>query len=226
MAQGSRGEAVTRRTGRRPGKQDTRGAILAAARETFAERGYDAASIRQIATGAGVDPALVHHYFGSKEKLFFAVVQPPVDPSALFPKIFAGGIDGIDGTGGVSGAGGVAERTVRTFLAIWEDPTTGPAFLSLLRTAVSNEKTGQLMREFFATQVVRRVTAEMGGYVHIDPDEIPLRTSLVASQLFGLALARYVLGFEPLAGAAEDTVVAAVAPTIRRYLTGDIAIGK
>jgi AcrR family transcriptional regulator len=204
------GERTTRRTGRRPGKQDTRGAILTAARETFAERGYDNASIRQIATGAGVDPALVHHYFGTKEQLFLAVVQPPADPSVMLPKIFAGDIDGI------------GERVVRTFLSLWEGPASGPAFRSLLRTAVSNEKTGRLMREFFATQIVRRMLSETRA--SIDPGELPLRASLVASQLFGLALARYVLEFEPLAGAAEETVVAAVAPTIQRYLTADLAL--
>jgi AcrR family transcriptional regulator len=202
---GARG---ARRTGRRPGNQDTRGAILASARETFAERGYDAASIRQIATGAGVDPALVHHYFGSKQQLFLAAVQAPVDPAKVLPEIFAGGVEGV------------AERMVRTFLSLWADPTSGPAFRSLLRTAVSNERTGQLVREFFATQIVRRVLPELAP--HIDPEEVPLRVSLVASQLFGLALLRYVLGFEPLASAPDDTVVAAVAPTIQRYFTGDL----
>jgi AcrR family transcriptional regulator len=197
-----------RRTGRRPGRQDTRGAVLAAARETFAERGYDGASIRQIATGAGVDPALVHHYFGSKQQLFLAAVQAPVDPANVLPEIFAGGVEGV------------AERIVRTFLSLWVDPTSGPAFRSLLRTAVSNERTGHLVREFFATQIVRRVLPELAG--HIDPEEVPLRVSLVASQLFGLALLRYVLGFEPLASAPDDTVVAAVAPTIQRYFTGDL----
>jgi AcrR family transcriptional regulator len=202
------GGRETGRTGRRPGKQDTRGAILAAARETFAERGYDAASIRQIASGAGVDPALVHHYFGTKERLFLSVVQPPADPGELIPTIFAGDF------------GGVAERIVRTFLSLWEDPASGPAFLSLLRTAVSNERTGALMREFFATQIVRRLMPELSA--HVDVGEVPLRAALVVSQLFGMALARYVLRFEPLASANENLVVAAVAPTIQRYLTEDL----
>jgi AcrR family transcriptional regulator len=158
-----------RRTGRWPGKQDTRETILAAARQTFAEQGYDAASIRQIAAGAGVDPGLVHHYFGTKEQLFLTVVQPPIDPAVLLPKIFAGGREGI------------AERLVATFLSVWEGPASGPAFRSLVRGAVCHQLTGRLVREFFATQIVRRVVPEMSP--EIDPAELPLRASLVASQL-------------------------------------------
>jgi AcrR family transcriptional regulator len=199
-----------RRTGRRPGKQDTRETILASARETFAELGYDGASIRQIAAAAAVDPALVHHYFGTKEQLFLAVVQPPIDPAVLLPRIFAGGVDGL------------AERIVATFLSVWEGPTSGPAFRSLLRGAVSHQLTGRLVREFFATQIVRRVIPEMAA--DIDPEEAPLRASLVASQLFGLAVTRYILEFEPLASTPAETVVAAVAPNIQRYLTGDLTL--
>lgn len=167
-------------------------------------------SIRQIATSAGVDPALVHHYFGSKEQLFLAVVQPPIDPATLLPQILAGGIDDL------------AERIVRTFLSIWEGPISGPALRSLVRGAVSHHVTGRLVREFFATQIVRRVIRELD--TDIDPAELPLRASLVASQMFGLALARYILEFEPLASASEEMVVAAVAPTIQRYLTGDLSL--
>ena len=98
------------RTGRRPGNQDTREAILAAAKRAFAERGYDKASIRQIATEAEVDPALVHHYFGSKEKLFLATMEAPIDPGEIIPKILADGVDGV------------GERLVRMVLTIWDSP--------------------------------------------------------------------------------------------------------
>src|SRR5882757_2919446 len=98
------------RTGRRPGKQDTREAILAAARETFSQRGYDQTSIRAIAAGAGVDPALIHHYFGSKDQLFLATVQAPMNPAELLPQILSGG------------AGEVPERLVRTFVSVWDHP--------------------------------------------------------------------------------------------------------
>jgi AcrR family transcriptional regulator len=183
--------------------------ILAAARDIFAEYGYDAASIRQIAASAGVDPALVHHYFGTKEQLFIIVVQPPVDPATVLPQVLGGDIDGI------------AERMVRTFLSVWEGPDSGPAFRSLLRGAVSHRSRGRLMQEFFSTQIVRRVMPQLATAV--DPAEVPLRASLAASQLFGLALARYILEFEPLASMSQEAVVVAVTPTIQRYLTGDLS---
>jgi AcrR family transcriptional regulator len=195
---------MARRTGRRPGKQDTRELILTAAREAFAERGYDGASIRQIATGAGVDPALVHHYFGTKEQLFFEVVRLPIDPDEVLPKVLAGD------------AGGLGERIVRMFLSVWEHPVSGPAFEALLRAAVSNAVSARLVREFFTSQIQRRLMSDLD--TGVPPAEIPLRSSLVASQLFGLAMARYILNIDPLAGVSADTVTAMVAPTIDRYL--------
>jgi AcrR family transcriptional regulator len=198
-----------RRVGRRPGKHDTREEILAAAREMFAEHGYDGASIRQIATGARVDPALVHHYFGTKEALFRAAVAAPIDPATFFPRIWAGDQEAL------------GERIVRAFLGIWEHPASGPAIRATVRSAVANELSARLLREFFATQVVRRIVREL------DADEPPetkaLRTSLVASQLFGVALARYILRLQPLAGLPAETIVAAIAPTVQRYLTADLS---
>lgn len=198
-----------RRTGRRPGKQDTQGSILEAARRLFAERGYDGASIRQIASAAGVDPGLVHHYFGTKEELFRATVRAPVDPVSILSKVFAGGSPQTLG-----------ERVLDAFLSAWEDPVTGPGFEALLRSALSNEMSASLVREYFATQIVRRLLSELP--TGVDPAEIPLRASLVASQMFGLAAIRHVLAFEPLASTPRETVVAAVAPTLQRYLTGDL----
>ncbi|MBA3489983.1 MAG: TetR/AcrR family transcriptional regulator [Longispora sp.] len=195
---------MTRRTGRRPGKQDTREAILAAAREVFAEHGYDGASIRQIATGAEVDPALVHHYFGTKKKLFYEVLRPPIDPGEMLPKV-------LDGAPSQLG-----ERIVRTFLSIWEEPQTRPAFEAMVRAAVANTITARLVQEFFTSQIQRRLQDALSE--EVPREELPLRTSLAASQLFGLALARYILAIEPLASASRETVVAIVAPTIDRYL--------
>jgi AcrR family transcriptional regulator len=199
---------MARRTGRRPGKQDTRGAVLTAARQAFAENGYDGVSIRQIATSAGVDPALIHHYFGTKEQLFLATVRPPVNPSELIPKIVAGGVVGL------------GERIVETFLAVWEHPVSGPAFEALFRGAMSNRMSGRLVREFFAVQILRRAVRELDTVT--DPAELPLRVNLAASQLFGLAAVRYILKFEPIASAPREVVISAVAPTLQRYLTGDI----
>jgi AcrR family transcriptional regulator len=198
-----------RRAGRRPGKHDTREEILAAARELFAEHGYDGTSIRQIAAGAGVDPALVHHYFGTKEALFRAAVAAPIDPATYFPRIWAGD------------PAALGERIVRAFLDIWEHPASGPAVRATFRSAISNEQSARLLREFFATQVVRRIVQELDAGESSEARAV--RTSLVASQLFGVALGRYILRLPPLADLPAETIVAAIAPTIQRYLTADLS---
>lgn len=196
---------MARRTGRRPGNPDTREAILAAARAAFAERGFDGASIRAIATDAGVDPALVYHYFGTKDQLFLAVMNSPIDPRELLPQVFAGDRDRL------------GERLVRTFLGVWDSPA-GAAGVAMLRSGMTNDWTARILREFLVSQILRRVLT----HLDLDPTEAPLRTSLVATQLAGLAMIRYLLKLEPLASAPPETVVAAVAPTIQRYLTGDL----
>ncbi|MEU3457085.1 TetR family transcriptional regulator [Micromonospora sp. NPDC006766] len=196
---------MARRTGRRPGRPDTRAAILAAARAAFAERGFDAASIRTIATAAAVDPALVHHYFGTKEELFRATVAIPIDPAELLPAVLAAGPDGV------------GERLVRTFLTIWDSPV-GTAGLALLRSAVNNEWTARLLREFLVTQVLRRVVE----HLDVDPAERALRGALVASQLAGLIMTRYVIRIDPIATADPEHLVTAIGPTVQRYLTGDL----
>jgi AcrR family transcriptional regulator len=196
---------VVRRSGRRPGNPDTREAILTAARRIFAEKGFDKASIRAIATDAGVDPALVHHYFGTKDKLFLATINAPIDPSKLIPQALEGPLEEA------------GERLVRMMLSVWDSPA-GAAAVTLLRSAMSNDWTARLMREFVVTQVLRRAVTVLV----LDPAEAPLRTALVASQISGLAVTRYVLKVEPLASAPPEVLVAAIGPTVQRYLTGDL----
>jgi AcrR family transcriptional regulator len=196
-----------RPTGRRPGNPATRDAVLAAAREAFADRGFDGATIRGIATAAGVDPALVHHYFGSKDQLFLAAVDAPADPDDLLPEVLA------------ADRGALGAAVVTMLLRVWDGPAQ-PAGLALLRSAVGSEWTAKLLREFLVAKVLRRVMSSLG----LDPEERAARGSLVASQLFGLVMARYVLRLEPLASATPDSVVAAVGPTVQRYLTGDVAL--
>lgn len=197
---------MARRTGRRPGKPDTREAILASARTVFAGRGFDGASIRAIATDAGVDPALVHHYFGTKDQLFLAAMNSPVDPRELLPQVLAGHPDGI------------GERLVRTFLGVWDSPA-GAAGVALLRSGLTNELTARMLREFLVTQVLRRVLQ----HLDLDPAQLPLRGSLVATQLAGLAMMRYIIRLEPVASTPPDALVAAIGPTVQRYLTGDLS---
>jgi AcrR family transcriptional regulator len=179
--------------------------VLAAARSAFAERGFDGASIRLIAADAGVDPALVHHYFGSKDKLFLAAVQAPVDPEDLLPEVLAGGTAEL------------GANVVRMLLQIWDSPARA-AGLALVRSAVSNEWTARLLREFLVAQVLRRVVGTLG----LPPAEADARGALVASQLVGVVMTRYVLRLEPLASASPEELVAAVGPTVQRYLTGDV----
>ncbi len=190
------------RTGRRPGNQDTREAILGSAREAFAERGFDGASIRLIAGAAGVDPALVHHYFGTKDQLFLDAMRAPIDPTTLLPAILAGDADGV------------GERLVRTLLGVWDSPAGG-AIIALFRSAVSNEPIARMMREFVVRRILRRIAKELD----VDPAEAPVRVNLVASQIAGLVMVRYILKVEPLATAPAETIVALVGPTIQRYLT-------
>jgi AcrR family transcriptional regulator len=193
------------RTGRRPGNQDTREAILAAARQAFAERGFDGASIRLIAANAGVDPALVHHYFGTKDQLFLAAMRVPFDPAELLPRVLAAGVDGI------------GERIVRTLLGVWDSPA-GTAAAALVRSAINNDLIARMMREFIVHRILGRIAKELD----IDPAEGPIRANLVATQVAGLVMVRYIIKVEPLASAPPETVVSLIGPTIQRYIAGPL----
>jgi AcrR family transcriptional regulator len=187
-----------RRPGRRPGRSSSREDILAAARVLFGERGYDKASIRAIAGAAGVDPALVHHFFGTKEELFAAAMEFPVDPETLLPLILAGP------------RAQIGERLVRTFLRFWSDPRLGPQFLGIIRSATTSETGATLLREFITSRLFARVAVAL---------EVPgLNLNAAAAQLVGVVMFRYVLEMEPIASASDDELVALLAPTIQRYL--------
>lgn len=191
------------RTGRRPGKLDTRGEILAAARRQFAAKGYAGATIRAIAAAAGVDPALVHHYFGTKRELFVASLELPFDPLEV--------VAAVRGDPGQAG-----ERLVRTLLGIWETERGKAMMQSLLRSALTDDQVLRTLRQFMVETVLAPILGEVAS------DRPQLRAALLASQVMGLAIVRYVVRVEPLASADAATVVAAVAPTLQRYLTGDL----
>lgn len=196
------------RVGRRPGKRDTRGAILAAAREAFSEHGYEGASIRMIAEKAEVDPALIHHYFTTKDRLFLEAIRLPFDPDTLQEQVFCEGPEAVP------------RHLVRTFLTLWETPVVGQAMAGVMRTFVSQKAAAVLMREYFSRIVLHRILGRL--HDHIPMEEIPLRAALVSTQLFGLALSRYILCIEPLASLDIETVVDYITPTIRRYLFEEI----
>jgi AcrR family transcriptional regulator len=193
------------RTGRRRGNPDTREAILGASREAFADRGFDGASIRGIATAAGVDPALVHHYFGSKEQLFLESMRVTVDPGAAIGRALAGGPDGV------------GERLVATLLSIWDSPV-GAGAVALIRSAMSNEVFARMFREFISHVILRRIAKGLD----LDPAEAALRSNLVATQMAGLIVARYIVRLEPLASSDPAMLVAVIGPTVQRYLTGKL----
>lgn len=188
--------------GRRPGESGTREAILTAARLAFGTQGYGATSARAVARAAGVDPSLVLHYFGSKDGLFEAALQLPLDPAAIVAGLLGGDLDTL------------GERVVRTFLGVWDGtPGQGP-MLAMLRSAVSHEDSAAMLRELLLRVILRPVAHGAGG------DRPELRASLLASQIVGLALTRYVLDLEPVASASADDLVPLFGPTLQRYLTG------
>jgi AcrR family transcriptional regulator len=193
------------RTGRRPGVSGTREAILDAARRAFAEHGYQHATIRMVADLAGVDPALVHHYFRYKQDLFIAAVQLPVNPVEQLSAVLAQDPDQA------------GERMVEVFLSIWDHAADRSPLLALVRSAVGDERAAAMLREFITEEVLGEIAHRLGG-----PDA-RLRATLIGSQIIGMAMARYIVRVEPLASAPPAQLVAAIGPTLQRYLTGDIA---
>ncbi|MGW6540763.1 TetR/AcrR family transcriptional regulator [Streptomyces sp. NPDC055051] len=175
--------------------------ILAAARAQFAERGYDKTSVRGIAKAAGVDPALVHHYFGTKDEVFAASIEVSFEPALVVPAI-------IDGP-----REEVGERLARFFIGIWENPATRAPLLAVIRSAVTHEAAAKVLRSFVLRRLLERVAADLAV-----PDP-KFRAELAASQMIGIVILRYVIQVEPLASAAPERIVAEVAPTLQRYLT-------
>jgi AcrR family transcriptional regulator len=187
--------------GRRPAGEDTKAALRSAARTEFTERGFDGATVRAIAERAGVDPAMVNHWFGGKERLFVAAMEIPVDPAEIMPRILDGPPERL------------AERILHTFLSIW-DAEGGGGLAALLRSVASHEQAARMMREFISRVVFGRIVSSAS------PDQWELRAALCGTQIAGLGMIRYLIRLEPLASADHDTVVTAIAPNLQRYLTG------
>jgi AcrR family transcriptional regulator len=192
------------RTGRRPGPSTTRAEILEAARASFAELGYDRTTVRGVAAKAGVDPALIHRFYGSKDDLLAAALTAALKPGERIPELMEGD------------ASALGERIVRYFLSVWEQSPSREVLIGMLRSAATNERAAARLREFFGREVLGRIAAQLG---HEDAE---LRATLVSSQLLGVAMARYIIRFGPLVSAARETIVAAIAPTLQRYLTEEL----
>ena len=187
--------------GRRPGTTTTKDAILDAARELFSARGYEGTTIRGIATNAGVDPALVHHFFGSKDDLFLTVLEVPETVMADIPRLIAGDL---------AHAG---EQLARFYLGLYESPDTRAAMLTAIRSAIAQEQAARILRESISARLFVAVR-------HVLPDRAELRMSLAMAHLTGLAIGRYVFRVPPVADMSVDEMVSWVGPTLQRYLTG------
>ncbi|GGR86755.1 TetR family transcriptional regulator [Streptomyces humidus] len=182
---------------------DTRDRILTAAREEFSERGYDRTSVRGIAKAAGVDPALVHHYFGTKEQVFAAAIEVAFAPALNAPTAVADGPQDQ-----------VGERLARFIFGVWENPTTRKPLLAIVRSAVNNDTAAAVFRRLVASQLLRRIADQL------DLPDAELRAELAAAQLVGCAMLRYVIKVEPLASADVEQIIARVAPVVQGHLTG------
>ena len=193
-----------KRRGRRAAGEDTKAALVSAAREVFVEKGYDGATVRAIAAKAGVDAAMVNHWFGGKDGLFTqAVLQLPFDPAEILKRLLDGPVEEA------------GERIIRTFVTVW-DATGGGTFAALIRSVTSQQEVANALKSFFVNAIFKNLLTEIGAEQH------ELRATLCATQMVGLGIVRYVVRFEPLASTDLETVVKAIAPNMQRYLTGDL----
>jgi len=191
-----------RTRGPRPAGEDTRAEILTAAGAEFAERGFDATSMRAVARRAGVDPALVRHYFGGKADLFSVVSELPGRPGELVGRLFD------------AGTAGLGRRLVALFFTVWDAPGGRQRMRALIAAASSSEHTGDGLAEFLAREITGTIAPRLAGA------ETQLRAELIASHVVGLAMARFVLRLEPLASADEETIARWLAPNLQRLIDG------
>jgi AcrR family transcriptional regulator len=192
----------TPRTGRRPGDSGSREAILEAARALFAEHGYSGTSMRAIGAAAGVDAALIVHFFGTKARLLREAIQWPFDPEEAAERVYA------------AGRHHVGEELARLVVETWESEGDRSAIMTLLRAATVEPAAADMLREFMQNELAPPL------FQRLNPDHPELRASLATAQIIGLGMARYVVRLEPLASMTLDEVVAWIAPTLQRYLTG------
>jgi AcrR family transcriptional regulator len=196
--------ARRRRPGRPAGSSDTRDRILASARELFARNGIDRTSIRAVAAGAGVDAALVHHYFGTKQQLFAAAIRLPINPMTVLVPMRETPVEEL------------GLRLPSVLLPIW-DSEMGAGLIATLRSLLSGAEVS-LARSFLQEVVV----AEVGSRVDTPPGTGIIRAQLVASQLMGVVMVRYIVKIEPFASLPAEQIAKTIAPNLQRYLTGEL----
>jgi AcrR family transcriptional regulator len=196
-------KTTTRRRGRRQGEPVSRDAVLRAAKQRFAEEGYEKTTLRAIAGDAHVDPSMVLYLFGSKAELFRESLRLIVDPDVLVAAL-------------TDGDGDVGTRMVRAYLGIWENPDTAASMVAMLQSATSNSDAHEAFRGFIQSYVLTAVSGVLGG-----GEQARLRAMLAATNLVGMAILRYVIRVPPLATLAVDDVVRLIGPAVTRYLTAD-----
>ena len=194
----------SRRSGRRGASSTARDDVARAAVEVFAERGYDNAGLRQIADRAAVDPALISYFFGSKAELFVEVVGLPFRPADVLPGILDGDPEGI------------GERLATFIVRALADTTRRDTIVGMIRSAASHEAAAAMVRDRVTRELLLPIASHLGA------DNAEVRAGLAMSQVVGFAFARHVVGLEVLHAASEDVLVAALAPTLQRYLAGDL----
>ena len=196
--------AGPRRRGRPAGTSDTRDRILSSARELFARNGIANTSIRAVAAGAGVDSALVHHYFGTKEKLFAQVVNIPIDPMDIIGPLREVPVEEL------------GYRLPSMLLPLW-DSEVGTGFIAALRALIAGDEVN-----LFRTFIEDLIAVEVGTRVDNPPGSGLIRIQFVASQLVGVVMARYILELEPFASLPPEQIAQTIAPNLQRYLTGNL----
>ncbi|CAM2735325.1 TetR family transcriptional regulator [Mycobacterium intermedium] len=193
-----------RRPGRPAGSSDTRERILACARDLFALNGIDRTSIRAVAAKAGVDAALVHHYFGTKQQLFAAAIHLPIDPMQVIDQLRDTPVEDL------------GYRLSSILLPLW-DSELGAGLIATLRSLIAGDEVA-LARTFLQDVI----GTEVGSRVDDPPGSGRIRTQFVASQLMGVVMARYIVKIEPFASLPTDQIARTIAPNLQRYLTGEL----
>ena len=203
--------------GRRPGHADTRGAIVEAAKRVFAAKGYDGASLRAIAREAGVDPALVHHYFDGKASLFVAAMALPFDPRHVQEQTSSAG--SVSASAFASSGTSIGAEIIVGFLTMWDEAEgSGSSFAACVAGMAASTSVADAMREFVAERVWQNSPTNPGESAALTRQ----RRALVSSQLMGLAFTRYILRVPPVSTAAPRQIARWAGPTLDRYISGVI----